>query len=648
MYEFGPFQLDPIKRLLFRERDSVSLPPKAFDLLLLLIENSGRVVDRNELMEKLWPDTFVEEINLNVHISSLRKALGEQPSEHSYIVTVPRRGYSFVATVRKSANGDAVSVFDDDALTGNSYQSSAQESETDSEADKEASSVSAVFSPRPFLRRRIFVISVLSLIVMAAASYIWISARRRPVDVQPSGNIIAVLPFKQLSPAINDHTGLGMADALITKLSNIKEILVRPTSAVLRYDNAEADSLKAGRELGANLLLEGKIQRSGDRIRVTVQMLKVEDGSALWAESFDEKFTDIFAIEDSISRRVAKAVSARLNAEEESRLAKHFTENVEAYQAYIKGRYFWNKRTYEGLRKAKELFEQAIELDPAYAMAYAGLADAYNLLTIFGGSSPHDTYPKAKAAAMKALEIDPTLAEAHNSLAYTLMRYDWDWKGAEEEFKRALDLNPNYATAHHWYGEYLTLTGKTGEAVAETRKALELDPLSVIINSDLGWVLYYAGDYDDAINQCRKTLEMDPDFVVARLALGLAYEEKGLYEEALAQFKYKDMEKWYPTRIAHIMAVSGRKKRALEIIKPYEAMAKQDPRLLYGIAGVYAGLGDKDQTMRLLEQAYADHQELLIYLKVDPRFYLLRSDGRFQDLLRRMGFQDEKGATIFR
>ncbi len=634
MYHFGPFQLDPVKRLLFREQQGVSLPPKAFDLLLLLVENSGRVVDRNELMEKLWPDTFVEQINLNVHVSSLRKALGEQPDEHSYIVTVPRRGYSFVATVKKSANGDGALISDVDAPIETPYQSSAQESE----AEREDSSVSTVLSPPSFLSRRIFILPALSLIVIAVVSYLWIAATRRPADLQPSANIIAVLPFKELSPEADDHIGLGMADALITKLSNIKQIVVRPTSAVLRYDSAEADSLRAGRELGANLLLEGKIQRSGERIRVTVQMLKVEDGSALWAESFDEKFTDIFAIEDSISRRVAKAVSAKLNAEEENRLAKHYTENVEAYQAYIKGRYFWNKRTGEGLQKAKELFEKAIELDPVYAMAYAGLADAYNLLTIFGDANRHDTYPKAKAAAMKALEIDPMLAEAHNSLAYTRMRYYWDWKGAEESFKRALDLNPNYATAHHWYGEYLTFTGKTEEAVAEMRRALDIDPLSVIINSDLAWILYYAGDYDEAINQCRRTIEMEPDFVVARLALGLAFEAKGMYEESLAQFKYKDMEKLYPSRIAHILAVSGRKKRALQIIKPYEEMAKEEPRVLYGIAGVYAGLGDRDKTMRLLEKAYADRQELLVYLKVDPRFNPLRSDERFQDLLRRIGF----------
>lgn len=635
MYQFGPFQLDPVKRLLFREQQGVSLPPKAFDLLLLLIENRGRVVDRNELMEKLWPDTFVEQINLNVHVSSLRKALGEQPDEHSYIVTVPRRGYSFVAAVKKSANGDGALISDVDAPIETPYQSSAQESE----AEREDSSVSTVLSPPSFLSRRIFILPALSLIVIAVVSYLWISAIRRPADLQPSANIIAVFPFKELSPEVDDHIGLGMADALITKLSNIKQIAVRPTSAVLRYDSAEADSLRAGRELGANLLLEGKIQRSGERIRVTVQMLKVDDGSALWAQSFDENFTNIFAIEDSISRRVAEAVSANLNAEETSRLGKHYTENAQAYQAYIKGRYFWNKRSAEGLDKAIKYFQEAIELDPAYALAYSGLADSYNLLTIFSGVSPHDAYPKAKAAAAKALEIDPTLAEAHNSMAYARMRYDWDWKGAEEEFKRALDLNPNYATAHHWYGEYLLHVGRMEEAVAETRRALEMDPLSIMINADLAWVFYYAGDYDNAIRQCRKTLEMDSDFIVARLALGLAYDEKGMYEEAMAEFKYKNMEKGYWSRVAHIMAVSGRKKRALQIIKPYEGMAKENPRLLYGIAGVYAGLGDRDQTMRLLEKAYAEHQELLIYLKVDPRFNPLRSDERFQDLLRRIGFQ---------
>lgn len=633
LYQFGPFQVDPVKRLLLREGQVVPLPAKAFDTLLVLLENRGRVVERNDLMARLWPDTFVEEINLNVHISALRKALGENPTEHRYIVTVPRRGYSFVAQVSTIENGDEI-------ISGEreSYSNADRDLSPSIPEDRSVTATQAEGALSSWPRRAILYSSLPLALIASALIYLWASSVSENSDAAPSPKVMAVLPFKQLS-SDEEFLGVGIADALVTKLSNIKSLTVRPTSAVLRYNREDADSLHAGRELKVDVVLEGKIQREDERVRVTVQMLRVSDGESMWAESFDENFTNIFSVQDSISRRVAEAVSARLNPEEKELLTKRYTENTQAYQSYIKGRYFWNKRTAEGLSKAIEHFNQAIELDPTYALAYSGLADSYVLSSIYGGTDPNESLPKAQTAAIKALEIDDSLAEAHTSLAYVKTRYEWDWAGAESEFGRALDINPNYATAHHWYGELLLLTGRGDEAIAEIERALELDPLSVIISSDLGWVLYYTRSYDRAISQCRKTLEMDSDFIVTRLALALSYGQKGMYQEALTEFKYKDMESMYWSRRAHIIAVSGKKDQAREILDRHLKIFGQNPRAYYTIAGVYAGLGDKEHTIGWLEKAYEVRHELLIYLKADPRFDPLRSDPRFHDLLRRIGLE---------
>jgi DNA-binding winged helix-turn-helix (wHTH) protein/TolB-like protein/tetratricopeptide (TPR) repeat protein len=636
VYEFGPFRLEPIKRILYRDGEPIALPPKAFDALLILVANGGRVVERHELIEKLWPDTFVEEINLNVQISLVRKALGEQPNQHRYIVTVPRRGYSFVAEVSEIQNSVADKSAREDFLSAKTVEEAdIAEAHLQSKPGGEAK-VTLAWLPAGFKHRGTILLLAAVFTIMSVVSFAWIRAKNKEPELRPAGGSIAILPFKHLTSKEEEYLGVGIADALITKLSNIDQINVRPTSAVLKYGDV-ADPLTAGRELGVDLLLEGKIQLSDDRIRVTVHMLRVSDGAALWADSFDESYTNIFGVEDAISRRVAEAVKTNLNVVEKKSLGKHHTENTRAYHAYIRGRYHWNKRTGEGLRKAIEHFNEAIMHDPQYALAYAGLADSYNLTTIFASELPENAYPKAKEAAMKAIGLDNTLAEGYTSLAYAKMRYDWDWAGAGEDFKRALDLAPGYATAHHWHAEYLMLMGRVDEARAEFERALELDPLSIIINSDFIWGLYYGRDYDGAIRQAQKTLELDPEFIPARLALILAYEEKGMYREALAGFEHRDMGKMYWSRLGHLLAASGRKSEALKLASKYSVFWKDEPRLSLPVAGIYASLGDNDQALGWLEKAYQDRLELLIYLNVDPRFDILRSDVRFQDLLRRIG-----------
>ncbi|MGH9934631.1 MAG: winged helix-turn-helix domain-containing protein, partial [Blastocatellia bacterium] len=357
-----------------------------------------------------------------------------------------------------------------------------------------------------------------------------------PLTATPIGGVIisiAVLPFRSLgADGSDDYLGLGMADALITRLSNIRRLVVRPTSAVRKYTGPAQDAQAVARDLMVESVLEGSFRRSGERIRVTVQLISPHASAPLWAEKFDEQFTDIFAVEDSISAQVALSLLQQLSGEEERRLAKRQTANAEAYRLYLKGRYFWNKRTEAGLRKGIEYFQQALEIDPHYALAWAGIADSYLLGA--NTQTPREAMPKAKAAALRALELDDTLAEAHASLARIRMFFDWDWAGAESEFTRALELNPNYTTARQWFANYLIAMGRAPEAIAQINLAQELDPLSLIINTARGWIYYFARQYDQALEQYQRVLEMDSSFVMAQREIGMIYERKGMYAEAIA------------------------------------------------------------------------------------------------------------------
>lgn len=628
-YEFGSFRVDPVKRLLLRDGSPVALPPKAFDALMILLDNSGRVVERNDLMAKLWPDTFVEDINLNVQISSLRKALGENPFDHHYIVTVPRRGYSFVATVSRIEIGNVDRLIAPDPSSPR-IESSA--SHTPLQKDKGGlSSVTRRFvSSRG---QRIAVAASILLVALASVFFLWVSAARPQFHDASPGTTMAVLPFKHLSSEDEEYLGLGMADALITKLSNIKSMTVRPTSAVIRYDNPEADSLAAGREMKVEMVLEGKIQRTGERLRVTVQMLRVSDGAPLWAESFDESFSNIFAVQDSISRRVAEAVRVKLNAEEKQMLARKHTGNLEAYQAYVRGRYFWNKRSVKDLEKAIEYFKEAIEIEPSYALAYSGLADALNLLIIFGEGNPEDLLPKAKAAALKAVESDDSLAEAHASLAFAMMRSDWNWNKAESEFRRALALNPNYPAARYWYADLLLTIGKTDEAIAQMRLARDVDPLSPATIAKLGWASYWGRRYDEAIARFRESLDLNPDYSPALLGLSRSFEQKGMHREALVeQAKIKAMT----GPDGPLLAASGNKREAVKAIETYRRFLQEKEDSSYALAETYAALGHKDDAFNWLEKAFQNRNSNLLYIKVNPRLDNLRSDPRFAELLRRM------------
>src|SRR6185369_10377741 len=350
---------------------------------------------------------------------------------------------------------------------------------------------------------------------------------------------IAVLPFKSLGvDEADEYLGIGIAETLTTRLSGLKQLTVRPTSAVLKYARSEKDASATGQELQVDTVLEGSIRRAGERLRVTVRLVSVRDEAVLWADKFDEQFTNIFDVEDSISAKVAEALELRVSGEVQKRLTRRYTNNPEAYQLYLKGRYFWNKRTEEGFNQGIAHFKLAVAKDVSYALAYAGLADSYIGLTFYNFGAPHEAMPKAKEAAMNALSIDNALAEAHTSLAHVLMNYDWNWSEAEKEFKLGMQLNPEYATAHQWYAiHHLTAIDELDQALEEMKRALYLEPTSLVMNSFMGATLYFAGRYDEAIEQCRRTIEMDPNFAVAHWHVGLAYEQKGMFDEAIAEFQ---------------------------------------------------------------------------------------------------------------
>ena len=587
LYEFGPFRVDAQRHILLRDGRTIPLAPKVFETLLALVRSDGRILKKNELMEVIWPDTFVEESNLAQHVFLLRKVLGEGKGEHRYIVTVPGVGYRFVAEV-----------------------------------------------------------SVAEATRAAAAP-----AAGRPgamADIRPPA-ALAVLPFKTIPVTEGDEVlGLGMADALITKLGGLRLVKVRPTTAVLRYVGPGHDALAAGRELGVDALLDGYYQRHGDQIRVSVQIIRVRDGVTLWAAKFDESFTNFFAIQDSVSEHVARELEIELSGAERRRLRKNYTDNPEAFRAYIKGRYFWSRRTPEGLRKGLEYAQQAVALDPTYAAAYIGIADTYNLLGAqHSVMPPGDAFPRARAAAERALEIDPAMAEAFASLGFVAYCFDWDWRAAEGHFRRAIELRPNYPTAHHWYGEFLSTAGRFEEAVASLRQALALDPLSLAVGTDLGATFYYAGDYERGEEELGKALEVDAGFVRAHLVMGAIQERKGEHAAAVASLRraaeLSERDPAILPSLGHALAVSGEAREAREILKELRELAERRYIPPCGVALIHAGLGEREEVYRWLREGFERRDMNLLWLKINPRFDWLRGDAEFKELQRRVGIPGTEG-----
>jgi serine/threonine-protein kinase len=456
---------------------------------------------------------------------------------------------------------------------------------------------------------------------------------------------LAVLPLVNAnSEPDTEYLSDGITESLINNLSQLPKLKVMARSTVFRFKGREADAQAVGRELNVRAVLSGRVLHREGQLVIRMELVDVADGSHLWGEQYNRKLEDIFAIEEEIAQEISEKLRLKLSRGEKKRLAKRQTANTEAYQLYLKGRHFWNRRTAEGMQKAIGYFQQAIDLDPNYALAFAGLADSYALLGFvqIDALAPKEAMPKAREAALNAIELDPGLAEAHASLAFVRQCFDWDWPEVERGFKRAIDLNVGYATAHDWYSvAYLALTGRLDEALAETRRAQELDPLSLIINKHVGWHYYFKRQYDQAIQQYLKTLEIDPNFVQARLDLGKAYVQKAMFEEAIAELnKARSLSANSPAIVAalgHAYALSGRESEARQVIEKLKKAGRRHYIASYLIAEIYVGLGEKKLAFEWLEKAYAERSGYLVYLKVEPRFDSLRSDQRFADLLRRIG-----------
>ena len=648
IYEFGPFRLDTLKRLLFRDGDVVPLTPKTFEVLVSLVESSDRVLEKSELMTTVWPDSFVEESNLTQSVFMLRKALGESSSEHRYIVTVPGRGYRFVASVNRLTDGEADVVIERHTR---SRITAEREQETDLRTGIDASHASrrrlpAAVDPQQASGRKsrvtLLVASALLVGVIVAAIYFWTGRKTVPAKTIRQVKSVAVLPFRNLGddPG-SDYFSDGMTESLITALSRIEGMKVISRGSVFGYKGKEVDPREVGRELGVASVAEGSVRIDGETVRVTVRLASAEDRSILWAsETFIRPLRDIFALQDEIARSVAGGLKIELTGEERQQLTRVDTNNVEAYRFYLMGRALWNKRTEEQINQGIDYFQKALKLDPKFARGYAGLADSYALLNFYGSPKQAEVFPKAIAAAERALALDDSLAETHTTLAYIKHTYEWDWNGAEIEFKRAIELDPNYLTARHWYSEYLTGKERFAEAIAEIEKARELDPRSVLINTQLGAPYFYSRRYDEAIDLYLKALAMDPNFALATYALALSYEQQGKFEEAITTFQ-RALKLFGSNTgagaLGHAYAVSGRKAEARAMLREMLAQSKQHHVSPYRIALIYAGLNENDNAFAWLQKAIDERDERLVRVKVDPQLYSLHADPEFEKVLRKIG-----------
>lgn len=584
IYEFGPYRLLTAERLLLRSGRPIPLAPKVFETLLAFVQNRGRLLTKDELMNLIWSDTVVEEGNLTQNIFVLRKVLGETPHDHRYVVTIPLQGYRFVAPVREVLAADLPT--------------------------RGRSKVDGGQSEGPL-----------------------------PITTITT---IAVLPFTFLNAPKEEHfEGIGITDTLITKLNSLKQLLIRPTTAVMKYANAKEDLFQVGTELGVGAVLDGTIQHNGERIRVNVQLIDINRGGTLWAAKYDEKYSDIFAVQDSIAEKVTDALELQLSSDEKRELAKSPTENVEAYQLYVKGRYFWETRTEQGIRKGIEYALKAIVIDENNAMAHVGVADSYAFLGEYLYLAPEVAFPKAKNAAQKARILDPNLAEAYASLAEINFFYDWDWLKAEQNYQQVIALKPNYASAHHWYAWFLLAMGRFDAALDSIRQAQTIDPGSLILNTVMGLPFYFEGYYEQAIAQFRDTLEMDPQFIQARYYLGSSLVQIGNFDEAAGEFeKVLPFEYRQQTSalLGYTYAVSGQLAKGRKILRDLEIGSKKNYISPYLQAIVHIGLGETDQAIAHLERGFRERAAWMVFLKVDPFLNRLRDDSRFSDLLQQMNF----------
>jgi TolB-like protein/DNA-binding winged helix-turn-helix (wHTH) protein len=622
-FRLADWLVQPSLNSVSRNGSSLHLEPKVMDVLVCLARRAGEAVPKDELIKAVWADTFVTDDALIRSISELRRIFEDDAREPRVIQTIPKRGYRLMAPVHQI-----------EELPGGLVEA----------APATVPRLSATENHHAWKVRRLFLAgaagAVLTVVAVSGPVWRWL----RPNNDAASVHSLAVLPLQNLSgdPA-QEYFSDGLTDALITELAQVGSLKVISRTSTIQYKGTKKTLPEIARELNADGVIEGTVQRSGDSVRITAQLIHGTSDKHLWAGSYEGDMHDVLTLESQVARAIAGAIKIRLTPAQNARLVDSAPVDREAYELYLKGRYFWNKRDPSDLNKALEYFQDAAKKEPSYAPAQAGIADTYCLL----GAAGYDALPraeamdKARAAATKALIIDDQLAEAHASLAYVVYSYDWDWTTAESEFKRAIALNPNYATAHQWYSELLNDLGRKDEALAQARAALALDPLSSNAIQNMARALYFARRFDEAIETTQKNLEMDPSFAIAHLRLGRIYAGKGVYDQAIQEFQqFSTLSGDTPLATASIgnaRARSGDRKGGILALGELATLSKHKrvPSICFAL--VQIGLADNDQAMSWLEKAYQEKSDFLLVLGVDPIFDGLRSDPRFKDLARRIG-----------
>jgi DNA-binding winged helix-turn-helix (wHTH) protein/TolB-like protein len=639
LYEFGPFRLDPEKPCLWRNGELVSLTPKAVETLLVLVQQNGRLVEREQLMTAIWPDTFVEDGNLNFNVSVLRKALGTDEAGEQYIQTVPRHGYRFNADVREVAEEIPALIVEKYTRARIVVEERELPAATDVAVEKAA--LPSVPADRNHKRRY----AVAAVALMALGALGWFVFLRKAAPDQalsaaaPTIQSIAVLPLKPLRNEESDKTlALGLTDTLVTRLGTLHSIVVRPVSNAGR----EPDSLEIGRRLRVDAVLEATLQRTDQRLRINTRLLRVGDGALIWSASFDENETDLFKLQNALAVQITESLGASLNAKEMELLTRRDTQNRGAFHAYWRGRFFLEKRNPE---KAIAEFQRAINLDRNYALAYTGLADAFVWQASFTNEADAELYGKAKTATDKALELDPNLADAHSSLGRIKHWYEWDWEGAEKSFRRAIELNPNSVNAHQFYSRLLTTLGRYDEALNEMYKAQELDPRSGDLGVPLSGILERRGEFDEAIRVLQSTLEMDKDSRFARRGIANAYLLKRDYGKVIElgnqEFPNpKETDFAWASMLATAYHKTGHLVKATAMRNRLKKLAEKDPKSLYFLALHDSELGRTDEAVAALWKCIELREERVVTTKDEPRFSAIKDDPRFHAILQKINLAD--------
>jgi TolB-like protein/DNA-binding winged helix-turn-helix (wHTH) protein/Tfp pilus assembly protein PilF len=644
------YEVDLRTSELWKQGRKIKLQEQPCRILAILLEQRGEVVTREELRKRLWSDdTFVDfDHSLNTAIMRLREALNDSSDNPRFIETLPRHGYRFIAPLEEIAASEHEK--NEDAGSGSTPELSVAVPQSGPTNIFLAGNLESESKSRRTRSRRAIVLGSLFGILAIVILGIWLRFFRTASEVNLSRNQIksmVVLPFENLS-ADKDQQYFtdGMTDELIAHLAKIRSLRVISRTSSMEYKGTHKTLSEIARDLNVDAVVEGTILRSGDRVRITAELVQVATDRHLWAETYESQLGDVLALQSQVASAIVNEIRINLTPEEQQRLASARSVSAESYEAYLKGRYYWNKRSQEGLTRAIEYFQLATEKDPHYALAFAGLADCYSIIgsAIVGTVPSQDVAPKAKAAALKALELDDTLAEAQTSLATVRFNYDWDWLGASQGFQRSIELNPSYATAYQRYSLYLMAMGRTKESLAQMTRARELDPLSISMNFSLGWRLYMARKYDQAIEQLQNTLEMDPSFALPRMVLGQAYEQKHAYPQAIAELqKAVSISHDSPQMLGalgHAYGASGNRSEAEKVLAQLMEQSKRQYVSPFYVAIVYVGLPENDKAVDWLEKAYQDRSNAIVFSKVDPQLDPLRSTPRFQALLHRLALQD--------